>query len=66
MYRLVVKISDAYMAGGKRDEELKLRFSGGGLPSVPGCLALRHYVEGKKDYGLKAKELILAINDWTL
>jgi hypothetical protein len=64
-YALVVKISDSCMAGknGSEDEELRLRFPAapgrsGHLPYAAECCALRYYVEGKKAYGLKAKELL--------
>ena len=63
-YRLVCKISDAAMGKGDVDEELRLRFpprvrSGGrSLPHAAECCALRYFVEGKKEYGLKAKDLL--------
>lgn len=74
-YGLVVKISDAAMAGktGGEDEELRLRFPAGigkaagvamHLPNAIECLALRYFVEGKKDYGLKVKELLLKADSW--
>lgn len=59
-YGLVVKISDAALAGkdGSEDEELRLRFPSGiwgkartttHLPNAIECLALRYWVEGKKE-----------------
>jgi hypothetical protein len=76
-YRLVVKISDSAMAGkdGSEDEELRMRFParrygahGHGadchLPNALECLALRYYIEGRKDCGEKVKELLLKADSW--
>ena len=56
----------AALAGrdGSEDEELRLRFSKrpsgrmNHLPHAAECCALRYFLEGKKAYGLKAKELL--------